>query len=827
MVLPLPGADLQVIENGLGLVASPASTIVAHLGCCSLGPTSTDANSPNYISKPVAFGNLADVMPARGIGPLVHAAAYPMDKLGASVVLVRLPKTKRNASTSALEEVPDNESLNPVVTGTPLDRYSFVFKFVSAAIAATAGFTESAATFGTVENAQQLDVEFEVGGVQSFPITLASAVAESLLEPFMLTDGQTIIIDGHTRAISSGEFVDINAATADEVVAIYQDLILQHSLLLQVTNNGGMVRVESLKKGSGITFVVGEGTINGQLGGTLGTGDTYTGSGDFADNTAPTQGELLTLLTGLTDGAASIVGGRVRLTSATLGSTSTAQVKNTTTATAFGFTFAIHTGADGVAGTIGSDGITYRWSKNGGVDWSDVLALGLATSVVLGDTGQTISFTPGDAPNAGDQILWTTAPASESIGEFSAVLDVATTSVLTPSGTPEDAYNVVVEALTSWTIGSAGGQVRYSLDGGRKWTPALNMGTSDTLQINAYTLQGVAYDTGIDVTWSAGDVTAGDRWSFPTFGPEAQDADIIAGIEALRKSALGWSFIHVVGQSNAATVALVNGKLEAITANAVYTWAALSGRDRGTYEPDADWRSFLVANVDGVAASRSAMVGGQRRLLDPITGAYWRRPFMWVVVARTIQFDIEVDPARVQSGPLWSDVEIHDADGTITEHDAALNADLHGARYITARTYKEVGGLYITRGNMLAAEGTDITRIPLRRVLDLGSLIFRRVMILQLENNVFVNPATFPDVALRGCIREDDANTIEREIEAGLLNELAGKISGVTVKVRRTDNLLTNGGKVRADVRFTPLAYIDNFEGTIAYQNPALVIQEA
>jgi hypothetical protein len=155
------------------------------------------------------------------------------------------------------------------------------------------------------------------------------------------------------------------------------------------------------------------------------------------------------------------------------------------------------------------------------------------------------------------------------------------------------------------------------------------------------------------------------------------------------------------------------------------------------------------------------------------------------------------------------------------EHDARVEPSLHAARFVTLRTYDDEAGVYITRGNMMSAEDSDFSRIALRRVMDVASLVFKKAMEQQLENNIRVNA---PGKANAGFIREIDARKIEREFLSSLEDALitTGRASSVSVQLSRTDPVLTNGGKLTCKVRVTPLGYIDQFEGDIAYENPAL-----
>jgi hypothetical protein len=222
----------------------------------------------------------------------------------------------------------------------------------SAAAAPSAGYVESSSQPFNLEPGWSLNVAFEAGGDQTVgPVTATAASVESAAEPFVLSDGMTFTIGGATKTISSGEFVDVGAATAEEVKAVLDPFLLANSVAAGalLTTGNTKVKLQSTKRGSGATFTLG-GTMLAALGGTF-TAGVKTGTGNVADVDAATSAEVAAMITP-TNGAVSSTGGKVRWTSATTGASSTAQVKNTSTAgfvAALGLDNAVHTGSSGAA----------------------------------------------------------------------------------------------------------------------------------------------------------------------------------------------------------------------------------------------------------------------------------------------------------------------------------------------------------------------------------------------------------------------------------------------------------------------------------------------
>ena len=74
-------------------------------------------------------------------------------------------------------------------------------------------------------------------------------------------------------------------------------------------------------------------------------------------------------------------------------------------------------------GTVGTDGITYRYSVNGGGEWSPIIALGTDTSAVLANAGSVeVTLAAGNV-TAGDSISFTTTAPTFTISSLGDAFD--------------------------------------------------------------------------------------------------------------------------------------------------------------------------------------------------------------------------------------------------------------------------------------------------------------------------------------------------------------------------------------------------------------------
>lgn len=226
---------------------------------------------------------------------------------------------------------------------------------LSATASATSGTVSSAAGPWALAHGDTLIVAFESGGNQTFTISATAASRISADGPFSMSDGLTILISAnsgttYTKTFGTGEFIDIGAATAAEVVFSLNAFFLTNNMRLLATVSGAKVLITSLIKGtdSGVNIV--SGTANVDFVFTTGN---IAGTGNVANVAAVTAAEWVTIMAAITNGTATAVASALKLTSATTGGSSSAQVISTSTADdEMTFDNAVHTGSSGAAVTV-------------------------------------------------------------------------------------------------------------------------------------------------------------------------------------------------------------------------------------------------------------------------------------------------------------------------------------------------------------------------------------------------------------------------------------------------------------------------------------------
>ncbi|WP_434042244.1 MULTISPECIES: DUF2586 family protein [Sorangium] len=469
-----------------------------------------------------------------------------------------------------------------------------------------------------------------------------------------------------------------------------------------------------------------------------------------------------------------------------------------------------------VAGELNA--ATGRYSLDGGETWTTAATVPTNGIVALGGSGLTATFTAGTGDDVAGNFSFEAFPAAQAVLPVVATRVGSSTSAVTITGTPLDAYEIVLETLAGGTIGTAGIVLRYSLDGGRTFTKPIRLGTANTLQINDGT-----EDSGLDFAFAAGGLETGDEFASGTTEPAIAASDVVEALGELDALAVNWRFAHIVGAVDATAAGTIGAEFTTFAAdelsNARFAWALMSARDRRRLETETAWENALVDDFDGVENARVAVGAGYARITCPITRRRNRRPAAWIAVPELLRRPIEEDLGRKASGALSTDVAIYE-DGERIEHDARVSQTLQGARFVTLRTFKRSGdSVYFTRGSTFDAEGGLEGYIARRQVLDVASDIFAQVLEEQLMDGVEVNAADEPNP---GAITEANAARIDREVETAIRRQLEGKFSALSVRTSRT-TVLAAGVRLPCKVSIVGLEYLEQLEGDIGFVTPELV----
>ena len=226
----------------------------------------------------------------------------------------------------------------------------------------------------------------------------------------------------------------------------------------------------------------------------------------------------------------------------------------------------------------------------------------------------------------------------------------------------------------------------------------------------------------------------------------------------------------------------------------------------------ATWRE-AVADLAGntpsteIVAPRVLFSGGCAYRKSPLDSYRRWRPASWAIGIRTMAYSIHVSAADVGRGALegW---RIHNDDGILEEHDERVSAGLLARRLACLTTNDDYSGVFVALPLTLDEDNAILSRLPTALVGDLVCRIAKREGTRRLNSYV----PTKRD----GTIQEAAAQKIEGyilgQIKSGVMVDSgdgpsASSIDSVTID--RSVNILTPGTLVPVEVKFTPLAYLE------------------
>lgn len=392
------------------------------------------------------------------------------------------------------------------------------------------------------------------------------------------------------------------------------------------------------------------------------------------------------------------------------------------------------------------------------------------------------------------------------------------TSAVTVTGAPIDAYYGKLTVSTGGTIGVTGIILTLSLDYGRTVYQTINLGTASSYIIP---------NTNLTINFGAGTLVAGDSFFWISFAPAPDSVGIAAAICSLIGKGYDIEDILVPVPSCAVDVAamqtdmigLFNAKQFArlLTEVRDVTWGGLCT------ETEVQWMNSIIANESATAADRVGVCAGNYNCSSPLDGINYRRNLIFQAGVTDASVDIWIDLAQTSLGPLaplQNPILTGSPDGLVY-HDEASNPGLDAARFLSATTIPGLPGMYVVNSNLMAALGSDFNWLQHGHVMDKFCKILYQFFVNELSSAVRVNGTT-------GFILDADANDLEArcqaEIDAQLVNP--GAISPMpqgtsNVQITRNNNILSTSTLIVTGL-VIPLAYLKTIAITVAFTNPAI-----
>ncbi len=129
-----PAVNITELDGALGILPTTAGRLFALLGVSSSGP----------IDTPATFARVTDIVAIYGIGPLIEAAAYYIEKYGRPVVIVRTGQTNPGSYPAGAATVQTGSGTSVITVDLvtlPDDDFEFHFEVIVGGTIATPGIT--------------------------------------------------------------------------------------------------------------------------------------------------------------------------------------------------------------------------------------------------------------------------------------------------------------------------------------------------------------------------------------------------------------------------------------------------------------------------------------------------------------------------------------------------------------------------------------------------------------------------------------------------------------------------------------------------------------
>ena len=445
-------------------------------------------------------------------------------------------------------------------------------------------------------------------------------------------------------------------------------------------------------------------------------------------------------------------------------------------------------------GVLGTAGIEFRHTRDGGLTWSGKIRLGTALTYTPAGVGATYTFGTSTATLlAGDAFsAQAYAPTYDSTG-LAAGFDALAAHSLKPR------LVVLVGECTSAS------DVQACID-----------------EIDAYeTEQGRHSVVVTDLR---------DRYRDARMNGEPADVDVDGTAHTITRGTGSWvtdgfkvgMTVTIDGSADNDGEAGVLTDVSATVltfAAGLTTEANLDGADITitASESASDWRAALEAIVGATPTTqkvdyRVLVCGGRAMRASPINGARKRRGFSWPLAVRCMEHDIHVSPAEVALGPLEGWV-ITDDFGTLQEHDERVDGGLLASRITCGRTWNDKPGVYVALPVTLDEDDRPLSRLPVVLVGQLACAVGNRTVTEFINGRVLKKPT--------GEMQETEARRLEDSIrteleiavlQSGREGPRASSVDSVAVA---RDVVLVPGAAVTWSADVVTLGYLEHIEGTV------------
>lgn len=482
--------------------------------------------------------------------------------------------------------------------------------------------------------------------------------------------------------------------------------------------------------------------------------------------------------------------------------------------------------------TIGVTGGSYKYSIDGGLTFSGTTSLGTASTIVIPQTGGTITLNPPEAGlvalvndlrtdfiahfalTSGSVHL--AADTTSGVGIGSAATNLAT--AITLVNTLRAALVLHGANLTAHTIADTnietGDIVAVATDG----QSAVLLANDLKAKYNAHrvlltgTVHGAADATNVTTATNAaaGTMLAGDIIQVAATGP-AYDADgLTAAFAALAESSQDFSIVAMSGVVTPALAAVVSAGLNSLDARGKHCAAVFQIRPQAEGETEEEWMTATETEFASHFDDRVSKLRGHGRCVidDGNRVRTFDGPFIAPFVARVMGAQTISEASNWVDAGALNGVSLVDEDGDLIHHDETELSGSDSAHFVTIRRLPDStrrNGAYVTEPWVCRPVDGRIDYLQSRRVANRIARIAKGISWGQLGSSQTYIPGSVPNT---GTLYAPVLNVIKYKIQ-GVLNTPAGVANDISNPsdpdlVIVDPNVTIIGEKVRVPIRVRP-----------------------
>lgn len=447
-------------------------------------------------------------------------------------------------------------------------------------------------------------------------------------------------------------------------------------------------------------------------------------------------------------------------------------------------------------GTIGTTGIVFKYSLDGGRHYSSKVSLGTANSFLLPNTGVTLAFAAGTLVAA----------------------DVATLNTEAPKWTSSD-FAALFTALAAQSqlfgmLQIVGEAAKTDLDALETQLQAYKNSSKRFIQAMTETRQ----------RYRDCAMTGNPNLTFADADPDtitrATGSWITDGFKvgmSITVDSASNDGTYEIASLTATVITLVAG--DALSAEGPTNGHTVTGTESKT-----KYQSLLRTEFDSFTSEDGRVATGAGGVFTPtvIHPVAWdfRRSPAWHAGVRHYQFGISASLGAIEDGRLVG-ASITDANNNLVEWDSRVDTGLaskdgSNGRFITVQTHDGISGVFISTPSTMHSAGSDFSRVHLTAIMSLACQTVHATMTRELQSKVILNSSGF----IRESRAKDIEGSVRQQLEVALLRD--EHASDAYLSLTRNDALATPGTDLTGKVTVVPPGYVEGVSFEMAFGNPAL-----